>query len=683
MNKTLLTAFCCLLVPASTYAGVEPVPLNPKCPMPLIPAPHSCTLTQGSIDVGSGLVLSDNARLLEPLAREQLEAAGLNIAGQASLRMMVTRDASLDAEAYGLSVTSEGIRIAAATHTGCYWAVQTLRQILRYAAPGGKLPCCEITDAPAFGIRGFMEDVGRNFRPVEQLKQEIEVLSRYKLNTFHFHLTDSPGWRIESKAYPQLTLAENMRATRLPGQHYTQDEIRGLVQYAAARHVQIIPEMDMPGHSEYFDKTFGFSMQDPRGMDILKTQIAEWAPLFPCKYFHIGTDEVRIKNKHFVRDIVAAVRAQGKIPVGWRPGARPIDKDIVTQLWRGDTQPRGSNPFIDSRANYLNHLDPIAAHYRLFFQQPCRQPAGDALALGGILGYWPDVAIPDPARSPHIAVVYPALVTYAEAMWRGREQDYPAYWTKLPAVTTPEYAAFVEYEQRLLVHRGHFAEEGLPFQVVRQSHIPWQVLGPIPNGGQLDKRFAVEQDPHAAAYSIGGQDYRWGKPVHGGTIHLNHFFGFPGVLPVSESNTNATAYARTYIHSSKERTVGFWIGFHSPSVSGRREPSAPQSHWTCVNSEIWVNKQRIAPPVWNNPDVPAGDVGKEIPFTNEVYTNRPATEIPLKKGRNTMLLRLPNGTREKDSNNKWCFTVVPVHFDVETGTAMEVKGLVFSTGQKE
>ena len=138
-----------------------------------------------------------------------------------------------------------------------YWALETLRQL---TDEQNRVPDVEIHDWAAYPVRGFMHDVGRNYQPLPMLKRTIDLMARYKLNLFHWHLTDNPAWRIECKCYPQLNDARFQRKGRDEGKFYTYDEIRELIAYAAERGIMVMPEIDMPGHSQFFTATFGFTM---------------------------------------------------------------------------------------------------------------------------------------------------------------------------------------------------------------------------------------------------------------------------------------------------------------------------------------------------------------------------------------------------------------------------------------
>ncbi|MFH5833659.1 family 20 glycosylhydrolase [Halalkalibaculum sp. DA384] len=148
--------------------------------------------------------------------------------------------------AYSVEIRGENhMRIVAPDPSGAFYAFQTVRQLIRNKGDRSFLSRCDIHDWPAFKKRGYMVDVGRNFQSVEQLKQQIDVMANYKMNILHLHLTDNPGWRLESKIYPEL---QSARATsRKPGKYYSQQDFIELVEYSAERNITVVPELDIPG----------------------------------------------------------------------------------------------------------------------------------------------------------------------------------------------------------------------------------------------------------------------------------------------------------------------------------------------------------------------------------------------------------------------------------------------------
>lgn len=205
-------------------------------------------------------------------------------------------DAKLDLpdEGYTLDIVKGKAIIRAKNQRAYIWGLQTLKQLV---TTNGTAPLVHVKDYPAFPIRGFMVDTGRNFIPHTQLKAYINLLSLFKVNVFHWHLTDNPAWRIECKVYPQLNDPQYQRKGRDEGKFYTYNQIREVIAYAKSLGVSVIPEIDMPGHSQYFDKTFGFGMATEKGKQVLKACLEEFfneISKADCPIIHIGSDEIHI-----------------------------------------------------------------------------------------------------------------------------------------------------------------------------------------------------------------------------------------------------------------------------------------------------------------------------------------------------------------------------------------------------
>ena len=217
-------------------------------------------------------------------------------------------------EGYTLSVSDKGVKAVASDEAGLFYARQTLGQLIQ---PGGKIPFVEIQDAPRFAWRGFHVDPCRHFMSIEDVKKQIDIMSRYKVNVMHWHLTDDQGWRIEIKKYPRLQEISAWRTEfdgTVYGGYYTQEEIKEVVAYAAERFVTIVPEIEMPGHAisairayPWLSctgeevKTF-YTWGTPNislcpgkesTFEFLEDVIKEVVELFPSQYIHIGGDECR------------------------------------------------------------------------------------------------------------------------------------------------------------------------------------------------------------------------------------------------------------------------------------------------------------------------------------------------------------------------------------------------------
>ena len=219
-------------------------------------------------------------------------------------------------EGYMMRVGDGAVTVLAKDSAGRFYGLQSMLQMLEQAAPdetGARtLAGVEVMDRPRFGYRGFMLDESRHFSGFDAVKRLLDGMARYKLNRFHWHLTDSPGWRIEIKAYPELTRiggrgSETNRDPDQPAQYYTQDQIREIIAYAAQRHIVVIPEIDMPGHADAavraypehdgggYQKWPNFTFNPARAetLEFLETILREVAALFPdAGIIHFGGDEV-------------------------------------------------------------------------------------------------------------------------------------------------------------------------------------------------------------------------------------------------------------------------------------------------------------------------------------------------------------------------------------------------------
>lgn len=482
---------------------------------------------------------------------------------------------NLGKEAYQLRIDSM-ITLRASTVKGAFYGIQTLKQIFRKKESVGVFPEINISDWPAFKIRGFMHDTGRNFQSVELLKEQIEVLAQYKMNVFHWHLTDNPGWRLESKLYPELQ--SDQAFTRKKGKFYTQEDFKDILAFCKERHITLIPEFDIPGHTAAFRKAFGIeTMKDKNVLPILLNLFDELCGLADeneMPYIHIGTDEVRNREEYvsddFILKIMGRVNRHKREVIVWKEGITIAeDSTSINQLW-AQFEGREGHRFIDSRSNYINHLDPFAGMARLYFQQPCRQPKGDELALGGVLCAWPDNKIDNERNVLRQNPVYPSIVFYADAIWKGRNNDYKEYWAKLPYPSTPEFSEFKIFEEKVITHRDLFFK-GKEFPYVKQTEIQWKVIGPFDYGGKVSKSFPIEEELKES-YIIDEREYWWQDSIVGGTVHFKHFFGFPALT----EEKSGTYYAYTEVYSPENRVQDFWIGFHGWSRSSRRGGPTPK-----------------------------------------------------------------------------------------------------------
>ena len=563
--------------------------------------------------------------------------------------------AKFQEEAYHLLITKKGILLEATTPKGMYWGRQTLEQLKTTKNKKIYLPQCEITDWPAFRIRGFMHDVGRSYIPVEELKREISLLSRYKINVFHWHLTENQAWRLECKKYPQLNAPENME--REKGKYYTLAEARQLVEFCKQHQVLLIPEIDMPGHSAAFERTFKTDMQSEKGTQILKDIIDEVCTTFDVPYLHIGTDEVQFTNPDFVPMMVRYIRDKGKKVISYNPGwnYKPGEIDMV-QLWSYRGKAQKGIPAIDCRYHYANHFDTYADLVAMFNSRIYNQPEGSDDLAGCIVAFWNDRYIDNTPQLLAENNFYPYMLTLAERAWRGGGNCYfDGKGTLLWEDEPEQLAAFKEFEDRLLWQKNTWLKE-VPFPYVRQTQSEWQITDAFPNGGDLNKVFPPEEKEDSV-YQYEGNTYHSHKIIGNG-IYLRHVWGtlVPGFY--ANPQENHTAYATRWIYSPKERKTQLMLEFQNYSRS-ESDLAPRQGTWDYKCSRAWLNGKEIMPPVWENTNT---ERSNEITLKNENYMSRPAIDITLKKGWNKLMLKLPVGKFSSKETRlvKWMFTVALV-----------------------
>lgn len=363
---------------------VPPLAANDVIPRPLHtePATQSGTLVplpKGPISYASKCLAPEAAYLKDKLGCEGYERK-LRFSRKLGHGILLRVDSTLSGgpEAYRLESNASGVTLTGASRAGVFYAIQTLLSSL---TPQGMLPAETVTDAPRYPWRGIMLDESRHFFGRGKVEQMLDLMARFKLNKFHWHLTDEPGWRIEIKRYPRLT-EEGSRgnwsnmADRTPC-FYTQEDIRAIVAYAAERHIEIIPEIDMPGHATAATRAYpilsgGGTKEHPDftfnvGRDTVYTFLTyvlrEVTELFPSPYLHLGGDEVAFgieawktdpdiqalmkregftdvkqAERYFMFRMADSVRVLGKQLIGWDEllDFHMNTSETLIQWWRHD-----------------------------------------------------------------------------------------------------------------------------------------------------------------------------------------------------------------------------------------------------------------------------------------------------------------------------------------------------------
>ena len=299
-------------------------------------------------------------------------------------RPQIVFDDTVAPEGYCLTVAKEGISIRCSTETGRFYAAQTLRQLRN---SDGTLPCCVINDAPRFAFRALMLDSARHMQTVEEIERIIDAAALYKFNTFHWHLSDDQGWRIESERFPRLNEIASYRAMHgfgsldraRYGGFYTKQEIREIVAYCEKRHITVVPEIDLPGHTKAILAAYptlscrGNHLQPETRAGVFRDILCagsdetfafccalldEVCELFPGPYFHIGGDEApkhhwmecdkcksRMAALHldsfealqgdFINRLALHLRQHGKRAVTWNESlqGKNLAPDVITADW--------------------------------------------------------------------------------------------------------------------------------------------------------------------------------------------------------------------------------------------------------------------------------------------------------------------------------------------------------------
>lgn len=335
--------------------------------LPLIPYPANLTRNEGTFNLKQLTAITTPAgdetvaRYAQEFATQLEKTSGIKVPVNpttAATSLVMTKDAALAHEAYKLTVTEAGINIAAADSTGFFYAIQTLKQLMPHAiynrsgastAIDWTVPCVEIADQPQLGHRGYMLDVARHFFSKTEVKRILDIMATYKMNRFHWHLTDDQGWRIDIPEYPKLAQVGAVRKGSFVnaggsskffddteygrGMYYTLDDLREIVAYAKNLNIEIIPEIDLPGHMvaavaaypEFScDPTKKYEVRIDGGIskdvlnigkdetiDFLKCVLGHMAEIFPYKYIHLGGDECPTDQWSKNADCLKRVKDEG------------------------------------------------------------------------------------------------------------------------------------------------------------------------------------------------------------------------------------------------------------------------------------------------------------------------------------------------------------------------------------
>ncbi|MGW5458530.1 beta-N-acetylhexosaminidase [Streptomyces sp. NPDC003996] len=551
-------------------------PLFPEPDVALIPAPGrvSASLPGGGtgfvVDADTGIDATEGTERVARWLRATVGAAtGLPLAphrdggSRVLLRIVPALEDELGSpEAYQLSADGRLVRIDGASEAGLFWGAQTFRQLLdaevfRRAPVTGRtaweVPAVTVRDAPRFRWRGLLLDVARHFMPKEGVLRYLDLMAAHKLNVFHFHLTDDQGWRIEIKRYPKLTETASWRARskfghrasplweeKPHGGYYTQDDIREIVAYAAERHITVVPEIDVPGHSQaaiaaYPElgntdvvDTTALTVWDNWGISanvlaptdttlrFYEGVFEEVLELFPGQFIHVGGDECRkeqwtesVTAKNRIADLSLAdedelqswfighfdawLAARGRRLIGWDEILEGgLAKGAAVSSWRGY-----GGGIAAARAGHDVVMCPEQYVYLDHRQAPGEEepvPIGFVRTLEDVYRFEP---VPDgltEAEARHVLGTQANVWT--EVLEDAARVDYQAFprlaafaevaWSRLPAPAERDFAGF---ERRMTAHYARLDALGVAYRPPTGPR-PWQkrpgvpgrpIEGPPPN----------------------------------------------------------------------------------------------------------------------------------------------------------------------------------------------------------
>ena len=482
--------------------------------------------------------------VLVPVPRKMIEKEGTYSVTaekvEASLATFET-EAALPPEGYTLSVTEKGIAVKSADKAGAFYAVQTLKQLA--AQENGKLvfPCVEIEDSPAYRWRGVHFDDCRHFFGRQTLMKTIDLMAQHKMNVLHWHLTEDQGWRLEVPGYPELIKYGAVRSaspkhgaksykgkdgkrtmeldgTRYGPFYYTEADVKEIIAYAAARHITVVPEIELPGHAyaalaaypEFACRPENLARRDPRliwgvekdvlclgndkAIKFFEDVLDYVCRLFPGPFVHIGGDEcptlrwkdcpkcrARIEKEGLgdekglqpwiTRHFVKFLAARGKRTVGWDEYLNgDIPKDAVGMIWRTSQSGGAKHAFVSgAEAASRGHEMVMAQHDMTYFyysqglaEDPFQYGGARILPLEKVYAFDPCAGVPETSRSQ---VLGGQCCNWSEYTWNEYDLEWKL-WPRGCAMaevlwSSPSPRDFWDFFKRMKVHRRRLIAQGV------------------------------------------------------------------------------------------------------------------------------------------------------------------------------------------------------------------------------
>lgn len=540
------------------------------------------TLTPNTILVAKSAVEKQEA---QRFAAAIAPATGFTLrvadkAGKApAIIFALDQSAAKSGEGYRLNVTPQRVSIAAPEAAGLFYATQTLRQLLppqvlaasKQADVKWQMPAVSIQDAPRFGWRGLMMDSGRHFFPVADVKKFIDVMALHKFNTFHWHLTEDQGWRLEIKKYPKLTEIGSVRAESPKagarnqgdgtpyGGFYTQADAREIVAYAAARHITVVPEIEIPGHAaaaitaypelgntdvkDYKPHVYTIWGVHPytfapkaETFTFLENVLSEVLEIFPSTYIHIGGDEAPItqwenspfaqafmkqnnlKNGHelqsyFNERLDKFLTARGRKLIGWdeilEGGLSP---NAAVMSWRGEAGAQ--------KSARLDHPFVMASNSAYYLDYGQSNAPGEPETIGGNVPlrrtytFDPAAGIAQDKQHLELGVQGQLWAEYIADLPKLEYQAYPRASALAETAWSPaELKDYGDFRQRMETHALRLKAMGVNYRPLDEELMPaatwksgqigdawlekaWDVTPQIGKAGTVEARFQYSGGTH-------------------------------------------------------------------------------------------------------------------------------------------------------------------------------------------
>ena len=596
-----VTAFAPMAQPVQAQTDVETAEASST--LNVIPKPSEYTMNEGTFTLGAdaeiAVIAEDNgaaaeltntgeyiAEVFRASTGYELPVVEKTEPENGDITLRLNPDGGYAEQAYAIDVTTDQVIIEAGAPVGIFYGVQTLRQMLPadieseelVSGTAWTIPCAQIADEPEYGLRSMMLDVTRHFFTVDQVKRQLDMLSQYKINTLHMHLSDDQGWRLEIKGEMYGESLDKLRTigaqtscntNGIRAGQYTQEEFKEIVAYANERCIQIVPEFDMPSHAwaalvslsflnstedgrppaNGYDNTrpyegwdVGFNSLECRNektyefIDEVFRQVSE---ISPSKYIHIGGDEAHVTSHddyvYFMNRVTEIAKKYGKTPIGWHNYDTAVEnpEGTVTQFWS-----TGNAKFEEG----INYVVSPADHAYMDMKYDSDCPYGLEWATHNPVDDSYNWDPTDYGSKDQIVGVETCLFT--ETIATDEALDYMIYPRVLGHAeigwTAKEDRSWDEYKTRLATHDARLELQGIGY---KRDAMIW--YNPVNFRMPMDEGIGTTIDAASGPYSgtmNGGVSWTEGK--YGTALHLD---GTSGYIDIGAPDVQ------------DEWTIGMWV----------------------------------------------------------------------------------------------------------------------------